>query len=127
MNYEYVKEKRKHLLDAVNKQIGSWRKAVESIGLNYKDVSVTTNVLSECGTAFEDLFAKILTELGYEYIREGEGVSEVVPEFTLKPDFILPNWRWVDCKLSEWTDIRSEEHTSELQSRGQLVCRLLLE
>src|SRR5690625_6903571 len=32
---------------------------------------------------------------------------------------------------AEWTDyyrdLRSEEHTSELQSRGHLVCRLLLE
>src|SRR5690625_5912673 len=28
--------------------------------------------------------------------------------------------------LSEWVQ-RSEEHTSELQSRGHLVCRLLLE
>src|SRR5690625_702822 len=27
---------------------------------------------------------------------------------------------------NEWADERSEEHTSELQSRGQLVCRLLL-
>src|SRR5690625_6472898 len=27
---------------------------------------------------------------------------------------------------SSW-DVRSEEHTSELQSRGHLVCRLLLE
>src|SRR6266702_5899132 len=26
-----------------------------------------------------------------------------------------------------WSPIRSEEHTSELQSRGHLVCRLLLE
>src|SRR5439155_19391219 len=26
-----------------------------------------------------------------------------------------------------WAPERSEEHTSELQSRGQLVCRLLLE
>src|SRR5690625_5921240 len=26
-----------------------------------------------------------------------------------------------------WTRLRSEEHTSELQSRGHLVCRLLLE
>src|SRR5207253_9210539 len=26
-----------------------------------------------------------------------------------------------------WLRVRSEEHTSELQSRGQLVCRLLLE
>src|SRR5439155_9325925 len=30
--------------------------------------------------------------------------------------------------LSNWTGVmRSEEHTSELQSRGHLVCRLLLE
>src|SRR5437870_11442682 len=28
---------------------------------------------------------------------------------------------------STGTSMRSEEHTSELQSRGQLVCRLLLE
>lgn len=106
MNYTYVKEKRGHVLDAVNKRIGSWRKAVESVGLNYEDVSVTTNVLSECGTDFENLFAEILIELGYEYIREGEGVTEIDSGFTLKPDFILPNWRWIDCKLSEWTDIR---------------------
>src|SRR5690625_6339903 len=26
-----------------------------------------------------------------------------------------------------WRTVRSEEHTSELQSRGHLVCRLLLE
>src|SRR5690625_5576586 len=30
-----------------------------------------------------------------------------------------------DFRLRD-TDLRSEEHTSELQSRGQLVCRLLL-
>src|SRR3712207_7517187 len=28
---------------------------------------------------------------------------------------------------SQWTRVRSEEHTSELQSRQYLVCRLLLE
>src|SRR5207253_3841917 len=28
---------------------------------------------------------------------------------------------------SRWNSSRSEEHTSELQSRGHLVCRLLLE
>src|SRR3712207_7731637 len=31
--------------------------------------------------------------------------------------------RW----LRHWCDVRSEEHTSELQSRQYLVCRLLLE
>src|SRR5436305_8651592 len=30
------------------------------------------------------------------------------------------------CQRREWTN-RSEEHTSELQSRPHLVCRLLLE
>src|SRR5690625_6419340 len=30
-------------------------------------------------------------------------------------------------KVIAWYDNRSEEHTSELQSRGHLVCRLLLE
>src|SRR5688572_31615388 len=31
-------------------------------------------------------------------------------------------WRWAPCR---WR--RSEEHTSELQSQSNLVCRLLLE
>src|SRR5439155_21931134 len=35
---------------------------------------------------------------------------------------VIPLWI-----LSRAEHIRSEEHTSELQSRGQLVCRLLLE
>src|SRR5207253_10972148 len=35
---------------------------------------------------------------------------------------ILPGWLTTGCIA-----IRSEEHTSELQSRGHLVCRLLLE
>src|SRR5690625_5916914 len=32
-----------------------------------------------------------------------------------------------NLSVTENTDRRSEEHTSELQSRGHLVCRLLLE
>src|SRR6266508_1235953 len=31
------------------------------------------------------------------------------------------------ARTIEWQNARSEEHTSELQSRGHLVCRLLLE
>src|SRR5437870_12580073 len=43
-------------------------------------------------------------------------------------------WSWVWAARPRWTAAparraawRSEEHTSELQSRGHLVCRLLLE
>src|SRR2546421_6201223 len=34
-------------------------------------------------------------------------------------------WNLVDTHINN--DVRSEEHTSELQSRSDLVCRLLLE
>src|SRR5260370_29971461 len=37
----------------------------------------------------------------------------------------LPAARFHDCHA--WTQARSEEHTSELQSHLNLVCRLLLE
>src|SRR5262245_27245246 len=38
------------------------------------------------------------------------------------------NWRgWVDWGNGPLGDMRSEEHTSELQSLRHLVCRLLLE
>src|SRR5690625_5367122 len=33
----------------------------------------------------------------------------------------------VEVQLTDNRQVRSEEHTSELQSRGHLVCRLLLE
>src|SRR5690625_6474510 len=36
-------------------------------------------------------------------------------------------WRRVSSGVGGGANERSEEHTSELQSRGQLVCRLLLE
>src|SRR5207253_3349775 len=37
-------------------------------------------------------------------------------------------WSWKRARIFPWClRKRSEEHTSELQSRGHLVCRLLLE
>src|SRR3712207_8999407 len=35
--------------------------------------------------------------------------------------------KWSRCKVAHFLVSRSEEHTSELQSRQYLVCRLLLE
>src|SRR5690625_5674186 len=43
-------------------------------------------------------------------------------------DILLDNGGQFFCSETHGTDdFRSEEHTSELQSRGHLVCRLLLE
>src|SRR5437870_10001460 len=58
--------------------------------------------------------------------------STLFPYTTL---FRSPSWRgrWSQASTSSFpaapqgTRKRSEEHTSELQSRGHLVCRLLLE
>src|SRR3989442_15396966 len=40
---------------------------------------------------------------------------------------VLRRGRVVALDTVGWADLRSEEHTSELQSRPHLVCRLLLE
>src|SRR3712207_7523048 len=38
-----------------------------------------------------------------------------------------PIWLWIHYHYNIFSNGRSEEHTSELQSRQYLVCRLLLE
>src|SRR3712207_8457896 len=43
------------------------------------------------------------------------------------PEPASRRWPWVFVLLAAGTAVRSEEHTSELQSRQYLVCRLLLE
>src|SRR5207253_11212029 len=40
---------------------------------------------------------------------------------------LLEGRRWAEAATLQQLHLRSEEHTSELQSRGHLVCRLLLE
>lgn len=106
LNYNFIRKHRYRLIQRANEHIGSWRKAVESVGIDYAEItkSSVSNVLSDCGTDFEVLFAEMLSELGYEFIREGNEMRDVMDDFTIKPDFILPNWRFIDCKLSEWTD-----------------------
>src|SRR5690606_41526690 len=48
--------------------------------------------------------------------------------FVTEDPLLKPLDRELETRLSAWFDVgRSEEHTSELQSRENLVCRLLLE
>src|SRR3712207_8064406 len=69
-------------------------------------------------------------------VLEGYGLSETSPVASFnhphaerKPGSIGTPIRGVEMRLvdDEGRDVRSEEHTSELQSRQYLVCRLLLE
>src|SRR5437868_8805207 len=48
---------------------------------------------------------------------------------TFDPRMLVEHWDASTVAAGEWgaISVRSEEHTSELQSRFDLVCRLLLE
>src|SRR2546430_13737622 len=48
------------------------------------------------------------------------------PDITLM-DLQMPEMNGVDAMIAIRGEFRSEEHTSELQSQSNLVCRLLLE
>src|SRR3712207_8514152 len=61
-------------------------------------------------SAFLDWYAQEARALGLRILVDTEGPAE-----------------WVTTLASRYRDVRSEEHTSELQSRQYLVCRLLLE
>src|SRR5690349_22636039 len=68
----------------------------------------------ECGTACFDL------EERREFGRHHHGRDLLVHLDDAHPEQILDEWE-------DRPRMRSEEHTSELQSRRDLVCRLLLE
>src|SRR3712207_9017489 len=55
-----------------------------------------------------------------------EQTLELTVPLPVRPGFIGPHWDATGCIVLPRPP-RSEEHTSELQSRQYLVCRLLLE
>src|SRR5690625_5354280 len=60
---------------------------------------------------------------------ESQTIEDVYEPYLLQIGFLqrTSRGRLATKKAYEHFGIRSEEHTSELQSRGHLVCRLLLE
>src|SRR5258706_7114748 len=48
-------------------------------------------------------------------------------DFLPRPPALVPSCLVLDVMLPDLNGLRSEEHTSELQSLTNLVCRLLLE
>src|SRR2546427_9226674 len=55
------------------------------------------------------------------------GISEKTVRSALEPARLQRRAVQLDRSQPEFTRTRSEEHTSELQSQSNLVCRLLLE
>src|SRR5699024_6481490 len=63
-----------------------------------------------------DFLTRVLNDIAEEKLSDKKGVKEIMELLAKIPELERDN-----------TDRRSEEHTSELQSRFDLVCRLLLE
>ena len=96
LNYRAIGKSRGHLIKAGTDLFGTWGDTLEYCGINYGDICVSDNNLSEAGHAFEEILGGILTDLGADI--------ENNTHDTLRPDFVLPGNAWVDAKLSEWTD-----------------------
>src|SRR5207253_10095427 len=85
-------------------------------------------ILNEPLTSFEDI-----TNYNnfYEFDTEKRGVASAARGFVTQPWKVEVGGLVNQPKIFDLDDLlkiapRSEEHTSELQSRGHLVCRLLL-
>src|SRR5690625_3602443 len=72
-------------------------------------------------------FREALEEEGMTYDLEVEAIRLANKEGLFTVAFVFNEQQAADMLGAGADIIRSEEHTSELQSRGHLVCRLLLE
>src|SRR5690625_1575756 len=80
---------------------------------------------------FKNLQKAVRDIYGYNYLiptHQGRGAENILSQMLIKEgDYIPGNMYFTTTKAHQEINGRSEEHTSELQSRGHLVCRLLLE
>src|SRR5438067_9178462 len=74
---------------------------------------------------FEEFLVEGLKLENYSLLAIPGGI-QVLNLLEYLPKFAWAGWRWTKF-LVDADHPRSEEHTSELQSRFDLVCRLLLE
>src|SRR5206468_11079804 len=86
--------------------------------------SFPTRRSSDLGIIDSDLQSKLDPLFGTHASRAPGPVSLERDALDLRSDLSYEGWRW---RLGIQKRKRSEEHTSELQSRSDLVCRLLLE
>src|SRR5439155_16074335 len=113
---------------------GTVQRLLELAGLPY----VGAGVLASSVSMDKEVMKRLLIERGlpivdYMIVTRGENQLDRIAKRFPFPMFVKPANLGSSVGISkagtceELEAARSEEHTSELQSRGHLVCRLLLE
>src|SRR5690625_3823848 len=82
--------------------------------------------LQKYGSVEVDKSQSIICVVG-DFIQNDKGVALKVLEALKDVPIRMISYGGSEHNVSLLVNTRSEEHTSELQSRGHLVCRLLLE
>src|SRR2546428_9229091 len=77
--------------------------------------------------AFNNLKQRVWNAPTASYYLQGRGYTEDDVERAVSDAAGIDMHDWFERHVGGTEDMRSEEHTSELQSRSDLVCRLLLE
>jgi hypothetical protein len=95
VNVDTVLKEDSSLLNACIRYFGSYKNAIENIGLNYDDIREDTALSRYFGFQFEEMVRNILTELNINF---SKGYNKEI-----RPDIVFSNNRWADAKLSEYT------------------------
>src|SRR5690625_4492802 len=137
------------ILDAILSQDPNARVACETV-LSAKGITLAGEITSDAIVDYEAVARRVIREIDPEYESQATFESQIVEQ---SPDIAegiadggagdqglmfgyatneTPERLPLPIALSHriirrLESVRSEEHTSELQSRGHLVCRLLLE
>src|SRR3712207_4546837 len=107
-----------------HKMLAQYLKTVENYSRDEADVIVADNASTDGSLAYlRDNHPNVRTILFDKNWGFAEGYNKALDQLREYKYYVLLN---SDVKVTHhW--LRSEEHTSELQSRQYLVCRLLLE
>src|SRR5690606_37243487 len=116
----------------INQFIQPIKRELEAQGFKYqirvrtKSIYSIWNKIKNKNVPFEEIYDVFAVRIILDYPPDEEK-AECWKVYSIVTDFYRPN----PDRLRDWISTpksnRSEEHTSELQSRENLVCRLLLE
>src|SRR2546422_200545 len=110
---------------------GTWKDLTDNVNAMAGNLTVQLRDVSKVATAIAngDLTQKITVDVRGEILQIKDVINRMVDQLNAFAAEVTRVAKEVgtDGKLGSQAEVRSEEHTSELQSRLHLVCRLLLE